>query len=165
MLLFLLAGCVTAYHSVEAGWLSGPGGDGSAAHGGIAAYHMVFVPDDDWYGIGGGMQFWGTDRTDGTFSGELSVTGDIWTDTLVEAPLGLHAQGSLLTPTEYSLPFPTGLSVRAGPYLGEDDVRVSLDLLGQATLHGVPMVQWGTTAGVRWRVGLLCPDGTGWRCF
>ena len=153
-LIFLsLSGCFTAYHNVKAGWVSGSDASGGLAHGGMVIYQAYLVPDDKNYGIGGGVQFWATNRED-SYGVEIAVSEDFWTRPLQEVPLGLHAEGSLLVPLN-GPGIPMGLAVRGGPYIGEGSVRGSLMLHTQASLTGVPVFQFGTLAGIRWEGGLL----------
>ena len=153
LLIIPLSGCLTVYHSVQAGWIAGNDGDGGRAHGGMVTYQMCIAPDDENFSISTGAQSWMLNRED-AYSFDLTGGINLWTDPFQEAPIGLQTEGRLLIP--FNGPgIPMGIALRGGPYIGDEAVRGTLMLHSQASLPATPIFQWGTLAGIRWEVGAL----------
>ena len=135
--------------------MSGPGGDGDVAHGGMVAYNIVAIPDGESFGGGGALSFLDTDYGENSATAEVALFVDLWTPSLNDTPFGWHVRGDMLQ--FIVLPIPTGLSVRTGPYVefGERSTRISVDGMGRVAAHVRPVVHWGTVASVRWEMGMF----------
>ena len=157
MMWLFFMGCVTLYHQVDVGWVSGPSEDG-AAHGAMVAYNIVAVPDGEYFGVGGALSFLDTDHGEKSATAEAVGFAELWTPPINDTPFGWHVRGDTLQ--FIAFPIPTGLSLRTGPHVefGEHGTRISVDAMGRVAAHVRPIVHWGTIASLRWELGLLIDE-------